>query len=342
MGVFFTTSNQAFQSAFNAYSQRFTSDPNYYNTVMETAAKNGFTAGGFSLADTVAMLPYGAFIFLFVLTTQGIAGELKNPKRTVYMGLAITVVVAGLFTLLGVVGYLNALTPTFANAINFVYAHGLGYALPVAPTFNFLASLPVNNVVLIWILNIGLVATDIALLLNFYIYTPRYFLATAFDRLLPERLADVSDRFHSPHVGIIVSIAIALVTLVIFTYFGSYAYAMSGTLGQLLFGMLVFAIATIFFPYSRRTRDLYRNSPINKSLAGVPIISILGVLDVLFLAYLGYLMLVNSAYGANSTYSLVAIVLVAVIAHVWYFARRAYLKTRGIDLDMAFSQIPPE
>jgi len=53
-------------------------------------------------------------------------------------------------------------------------------------------------------------------------------------------------------------------------------------------------------------------------------------------------MLTNSVYGVNSFWSLVAVVLTVVAGLLIFIASYAYKKSKGLDLMLAFKQIPPE
>ena len=341
--LFAATSNQAFQAAFNSYSMRYTNDTNYYNTIIQTAQKNGLTTGGFSWSDTISMMPFAAYIFIYYSSMQGLGGEIKHPGRTPYTAILITILISGLLSIGVAATYTNALTPPFYNAINYVYYSGLSYALPVAPSYNFLASLLTNNIVLVVVVNIGLITTSVALLLFTYVYTTKYFLAAAFDRILPARLADVSDKFHTPHIGVILMAVLAIIILPIYTYFATILATLSAFVGEAVFGYLVFGLAAIAFPFAKNTKAVYENSPIKKSLGGIPVITILGALTVAVIGFITYMVLVNSSYGVNSTPSLVALIVLAGGAVLFYFGRKAYLKhTTGFDLDLVFKQIPPE
>jgi len=342
--VLLSSTNQQFHAAFNSYAANFSNSTDYYTAIQTSAAKAGFTQTGFSWSDTIGMVPFGAYIFLYVSEMQAAGGEIKTAKRTAYIASLITMVVGGGFSIFAAAAYQNTITLSFANAITYASANALpAYVLPVGPTYNFLASLLVaNNVFELWLLNIGFITTSIALLLMYYIFTPRYFLACAFDRIMPEKLAAVSERFHSPHVAVMVAAVLALITLPIYSYYATVLATLSAVLGELVFGYLIFGLATIIFPYAKHTKSIYKSSPINKSIAGVPVITILGILNAAALGYIGYLLFVNSSYGVNSTVSIIAVLLVAAAAPIWYYAKKAYLKTKGIDLGMAFMEIPPE
>ena len=297
MFVLLTSSNEAFRAALNSYSSRYTSDPNYYNSVLQAAQSNGL-ASGFSWSDTFAMIPFGAFVFAFLVNFQAVGGELKNAPKTSYIGCLISILLAGVIGVGATAAYQSVVTTDFNNAVNLAYYTGK-YALPVPPTLNFFASLLTNNVVVLVLINVGILFTSVALLFNYYLFVSRQLLATAFDRITPEKLADVSEKFHTPHVAILFCMVIAAVLLPLFTYFGSVFLAISAVFGEIAFGMLVWAVACIVFPFLKRTRDMYQSSPVRKSVGGVPLITLVGIWNLIALGAMSYLYFVDPAYGTN-------------------------------------------
>jgi APA family basic amino acid/polyamine antiporter len=342
--VFLTTSNTAFQSAFNSFSLRYTNDTNYYQTLIQTAQQRGLLErGGFSWSDTLGVLPFAAYSFIGISEMQALGGEAKNPKKTAWLAIAVTIIVGGSLAMIVTIGYLLSLTPTFYNAVNFDYYGGFNYLLPFAPNFNVLASLATTNVALLWLMNIGYATSILALQLMYYLFFSRYFLAASFDRVFPEKLSAVSTRYHSPYVSLLLSIALVMIIFPLYTFYGSLLATESAVIGEIAFGYAVFGLATIFFPFSKHTKSIFENSPIRWKIIGIPVITLLGVLNVLFLVYLGYVGLVNPVYGVSNTASLIAVLIIALFGPVWYFIRRLYLKEKlHIDLDLVFSEIPPE
>jgi|BEDMetMinimDraft_2_1075160.scaffolds.fasta_scaffold00315_7 amino acid transporter len=341
--VFLFNNTATFRTAFNTFSLPYAKTSDYYSSILSEAEKNGLSQlNTFSLSQTLSLVPFGAYIFLYVSEMQAVGGEIKNAKRTPYYAALITLSVASLFALLPIIGLNQAVTKQFNNAINFVYYNGLNYSLPIAPTFNLFASLLVKNVLIAWLINIGLVTTNIALLLMFYMFTPRYFLAASFDSIMPQKLSSVSERFHTPHIAIIVTAILALITLPIYTIFATLLSTLSAVLGELLFGYLVFSISAILFPFSPKSKRMYQSSPINYTIGKIPVITLFGVISTGFMTYIAYYLLTNSQYGVNSFVSLVAVLLIAISAPIWYYIKKAYLRSKGFDLDAVFSEVPPE
>lgn len=76
-------------------------------------------------------------------------------------------------------------------------------------------------------------------------------------------------------------------------------------------------------------------------VAGIPLTSISAVICLIFFVLLEYFFLTNSLYGANipAVYEAIAFSLAVPII---IFAASYYCKSEGIDLSLAFREIPPE
>jgi hypothetical protein len=77
-------------------------------------------------------------------------------------------------------------------------------------------------------------------------------------------------------------------------------------------------------------------------VAGLPLIVVAGVVATVFVGFIVYRAAVDPTYGANTTFSYVMNAAVFVIAFVWFFAARAYRRSRGVDIDRRFKEIPVE
>src|SRR5207245_755433 len=107
------------------------------------------------------------------------------------------------------------------------------------------------------------------------------------------------------------------------------------------------AIGGAVFPRTRR--EVYQTSPIAKYKVGpVPLITICGLIAAGFSAWMLYwyitepfLGIANLSAGFDGVKSLLIMVAIFVGWTAYYFVRRAYLRSRGINLHLAYKEVPP-
>ncbi|MGH2654776.1 MAG: amino acid permease, partial [Actinomycetota bacterium] len=188
----------------------------------------------------------------------------------------------------------------------------------------------------------------ISFALSFFVALPPTFLiatrslfAWSFDRILPAKISEVNERTHSPLIANGVVLAITLIFLWLTVYGPSQFLELLFTAGAAeILTFIVVAIAALVFPWRRRT--LYEESPIRRSIAGIPAIAVIGFLSIgVYLLFLIPL-LVNDALGANAPTGIVAMIVIAVLPFLIYGVSYAVNRSRGVDLGVAFQELPPE
>ena len=143
---------------------------------------------------------------------------------------------------------------------DFMYAANVApnkaYAIPSGPFYQFLAAVSVNIPFLtVIILGCFLFWSLPSMIANTFMPI-RSFFAWSFDRLMPEKLADVNDRTHSPVIAI-VTVNVIIAALVIWSVTSNVFQLVLGLIvlaGCL--GVVIIAIAAIALPLRRP--ELYR------------------------------------------------------------------------------------
>lgn len=192
-----------------------------------------------------------------------------------------------------------------------------------------LASPPVQ---VLWL--ITLIAAALLTVPAIWMAGSRLLLAWSFDRLLPSKLAEVNDRFHTPIMSLAVFLVVSEIFLLMMTW--------TTYLGQLLAFTWMFSfipisftcLSAIVFPFRKKLYDL---SPAKSwKIGAIPIVAIVGLV--------GFLYNVNSAYqywvlwlGTNPWF-----IAFFVASFILYWIIRAIRKSQGIDTDLLFAEIPPE
>jgi uncharacterized membrane protein len=95
-----------------------------------------------------------------------------------------------------------------------------------------------------------------------------------------------------------------------------------------------------------RRRDLYESGPkvLGQKIGGIPLIAYVGLVSAVLQAILFYVAAANTGisggYDATSVATLIGTLVIGVFV---YAISRAYLKyRRGIDIDLAMRELPPE
>jgi amino acid transporter len=279
---------------------------------------------------------------MYYSAQQTVGGEIKNVRRNSYVAMLLTIVIGISFCVVVIYLAENVMGYRFLEAIAAVSGTS-AYTIPITtPYYNYLVGVLVTNPIILWIMGLFFIGWDIALVMLNFVMVPRYLLASSMDRITPGFLARVSDRFHTPYVGIWLVVICGSIMLVMYTMFAGFFSTLSAVLGEMIAAYLLFSIAAIIFPFRKSTKPMFDASPIAYKVAGIPVLSILGVISTVVLLSIGYMFLVNSMYGVNSFYSLLGIVLITIGAVIIFVASYAYNRKHGLDIMMAFQQIPPE
>ena len=344
--MFIVTPNATFIGNFNHASAVLangttTTTGNYYQSIITKAVVGGFVpAAGFSLIGTFLVAPVALTSLGWVGYAQEQAGEIQGAnvlKNQLFInlggGLTATVMMMILaFALTNTVGQGWLSAASYYSASN---------SMAVLPWFSTLAEVLTNNPVLIVLMMIGIFLNAIQVVFNVAIGWTRVAVAMSIDGVLPKWVSRVSDRTHTP--------VLAQVFYLIVAGFGM-GYVYNFVPGYTGYALAVTAVATVMyigtalggaiFPWVKK--QLYESSPIAKyKVASVPLITICGVIAAGFSAVMLYDYLVYPFLGVNSLISeeIVTSIFVAWVAY--YFIRRWYLRRRGIDLELAYKEIPP-
>jgi APA family basic amino acid/polyamine antiporter len=338
IGILGTNTQSSFAMKFNIFAK----SPDAYQSVISTATDVGFTPGTpFSWYATIMALDWPAMYLLFSALSAIFAGEIKEIKKSQIFGTLGSVLISGI--LLIALSYLagTVMGYDFLGASTWLYYAG-STALPlpplVTPWYAWFVSLLTNNLIVIVLILFGF-----ALIAAYWvgatgIYTTRSMLAWSFDRLTPGPLGYVSARFRTPVGAIVVSWIIGWIFLALYA-FTPYFAVLSGFLGLLL-TFMVTSFSAMIFPFRRK--DMYERSPIKYEIGGIPLITICGVISLIFTGFVEYLLFVDDIAAANTPLNIGLVFGLLLLGIIYFYAARYYRKRQGIDVDLAYREIPIE
>ena len=331
-----------FIAHFNAFAQPYTHSANSFQAIQDAAAKAGFTFTGGHLFS--ATIPVIAIIMTFMMWnwwSAYIAGELKSAGKlrrqlSVMLG---ALVWDSLFLIIGVLLLYRSAGEQFTASINYL-AGTPSYVLPVLPYYNLMASIAANNSVFALLIAISFLFWNLPAMFPNTFMPVRTIFAWAFDRILPGKLSEVNERTHAPVPAIITASVIVLIILIWSVLSTSFFTLLS--LGVLAGVVTILTVSVAAFAFPFRRPELYKNSPANVSVAGIPVLPIVAVLSIIVMIGLAYVVLSYPQLGIIPWQGFAFMGSLVVVGLLIFFIARAVRASQGINLDLIYRELPPE
>ncbi len=312
--------------------------------IMALAQKNGYKAtSGVNWGMTFLAMIYAFQTLTGFQWTGYFAGEIRNVRKTATVSILGGLVASAFLYVLGSGLVYKAFGYNFFNALTWLgfndsskLPSSVQYVLPALTKYMVLPALLKAYVALSFLLAI-LWWTPTGFMLG-----TRNLFAWAFDRLLPQSLADVSERFHSPVKAIVTIAAVVEVINILNVYAGLSAFLVN-IIAVMSLAFIFVSLAATVFPYTRK--DLYDEAPslVRLKLFGVPFISISGVIGILTWIFVLAVAFNASQFGLQITgKAMVEAFAVPVLAVIYYVVISAVRKAQHIDLAATFRALPPE
>ena len=347
--VFAMTSNADFQQKWDAYATQ-QGAANYQTTVANATDDypSSLPFGNWGL--TLGILPIAFWTLAYPYFSAFMGGELKRAKKTAFIGNMGGVVIGGIFVMIMYVLVAKTLSENFIIG---TYSQFYGYSTTAygmpSQWFDFYPAIITGNSAIAGVMGIGMIGWLLMYPALSYLGQTRAALAWSFDRLLPGWFGKVSERWHTPINAIIFFTIVNLIYLVVYALTFSYQQSFSAQVGQMLALFLFVGIAAVVLPFRKRTKPMYEASGVNWKLAGFPIVAIAGIIWVVFDLLCLYYFFIDPNLGASDKWSKVipyfSLYLtfgIAATGFAYYWIVRWYRKRQGINIDLAFKELPPE
>lgn len=345
-GLLLTSTPEAFAAKFNAFLQgAFGVEGNSYTAVLAAAAKGSYTAPGFTAWNVGAsfnLIPLIVFFNLWPNWGSTLYGEVRGASeyRRNFAGMAWAVLVTTVLAVLFLAVVRSGMGWEFYNALNWA-AMNQASPLPVSAYPGLLAAMLTDSLLLQVILILAMGAWFVGWCGTVFLSSTRVIFAAAFDRLLPESLADVTGRTRMPLKALLVMTLPGLVVSAFYAFSSEFAsYTLDATL-VIAFTYLVTTVAATIVPFTKP--ELYKASPVAQyKVGGIPLISLAGVIFLTFLGFVFYKWMTDDVYGVNSAKSALYMGAMYLVAILLYVGFKNYRKKQGIDMDVVYESIPVE
>jgi APA family basic amino acid/polyamine antiporter len=332
------TSHSTFVSNFNSFAHGIGAGSNAYQHTIDTAQKAGVnTDPAFSFSNTIPIAGFFATFSIFSYWSTFAAGEIRQANT---MRIANNMAIAGVGGILVVAVCAAVFFHTFGTP--FMIAANGGGETPVAAQYYSLIAASTGNSIIAIILFGGYIVFWPLICYISFIQPTRMLFAYAFDGILPKSVTNLS-RNGSPYVAVILTLIASFVTLIwavkgASNFFQVLVYA---TLVQLI-AMGLVGLAAVLVPYIKP--DLYRAAATHRKVLGIPVVSIAGLGAIATAVFIWILYFHYPAqFGLSDKQKMFTIFGVTIaLAIVYYIGIKLYRRSQGVDIDLAYSEIPPE
>jgi APA family basic amino acid/polyamine antiporter len=328
-----------FLSNFNDYAANL-GTPHAAAALVKSAAAAGYKSTGFDTTTTLKSVSVFWYIFGFLYSSNYFAGEIRMKKRTGLLSIPGAVLVSVVF--------IGLLLPAYMHITGYAFNGRLGLADPAAygfgggtPAYPELMGIASGTWVLSVIIILGFAVGLLVWLPQTMLLISRSMFAWSFDRIMPARLSRVDPRTHSPVTAIAIVTVLGIGSTAIYA-FTTWFSTLSVLLGLSL-TLLVTAVGGIVLPW--RQRAMVENSPYNRRVAGIPMLTLVSALALVGFSCGIAVLLWDPGSGASLSANPGKLWLalgVYAVAFVVYFVSRAVRQSQGIDLTLTYRELPPE
>ena len=259
------------------------------------------------------------------------SGDFRKVLRGMLGGIWVTAGLALVFVLLAARTFgWDFFTATNANFINYFY--GYTTTAPTVPIWSYpplLASYLIDNS----LFQIGMVVLFGVWFLGWsgtlFLSSTRMIFAAAFDRVLPDHAAQVSERRAVPIIALLYIMVPAIIVSVIYAYSTDFrALTLDATL-VIAVTFLGSAVAAAILPWYKP--NIFDNSPVAHLKL---VVSGAGLITAIILGWTVYLWLSDPLYGigVGNTNSIIFLGVVYGAAALVYIVARFVRRAQGVDL----------
>ncbi|MGD0422320.1 MAG: APC family permease [Candidatus Bathyarchaeia archaeon] len=305
-----------------------------YNGVIASAQKNGWSFVPVTFEATLLSTPLAVFLFAGFNFAAAASGEVRNIRKSMLYGTIIALVFSWLMISAGVIATANVVGYPFIQA---AFAT-TSWPLVVPPWVPLFASMLAHgNLILLVLLSVGWIVDPIWNAAGIFLAITRYVFAFSFDRAFPTFLADVNERFHFPLKATILNFIVAAIFLGLATFTSYVGLFLNISFIDTILWALA-SIVAVILPFKKR--ELMK--PLPGSGWKIPLLSIVGVISTVLMVLNAYFAATIPAIGPSTVGADAILATIFVVGLVIYGLSYAVNKKHGVDLNLIYSEIPPE
>ena len=345
---FLRTTPAEFASAMNHFSNVVDGRADYYRWLQKDVADAGINLlPKFSLAATFLAIPIVWTSLQWATYSVEQGGEIKGARVFKNQMFIIVGSMIAMGCSLAILAWAEerAVGTAFFNAASNSYYYlvsnsgdGIGSVLPFPGMFAIVIT---PNPIITILVSVCFMLASLQITCNCYIGMTRIMVGMSLDRTLPAWFSKVNPRFRSPVNAHLIYFLLGCVAIYGYNYWASWFKLTLGVTFACGYVFVISCLAAALLPY--RAKALYEASPGAKyTLGGIPLVTVFGVIGFVFGLAALIAFLTHTGYGLKGTTPYIVVAVVFLVCLVGYWIGRQYNKGRGIDVNYAFLEVPPE
>jgi amino acid transporter len=299
----------------------------------------------FSLLATLLIAPIAWTSLQWATYSAQQNGEIKSARSFKSQSYIIvgSLIFTGFFLAILAVALEKAVGPEF------LYIAGAGYWLGIPEALisgfylwpNMIAIALSASPFVVLLIGIGFILNSHQIVHNCYIGMTRVMVAMSLDRLLPEWISKVDEKRHTPVNAHLAYFIASLPVILVYNLWGAWGGLTLGVTFACGYVFVITCLAGSLLPY--RAKDVYEASPGAKyKIGNTPMITVLGAIGFVFGSAMVLMFMFYPQLGLTSNLAYIVVFAVLAFSAIWYLLAKNAQKAKGINVEYAFKEIPPE
>jgi amino acid transporter len=332
-------SNEEFIASFNALMTPILETEEPYQAIIASGKEAGWGWDGTTDWEQTWLVSNWPFLPLIgAAFSIAIGGEIKSVQKSHTYGMLGAILLATIIWVITITLCLSVFGYEFLGTAAYNLLMGVG--VQVDPTITLLAGVLTGSAVICVLVSLGFIFWMWMWIPGMHTFGVRAIVAWSFDRIAPEALATISPTRHTPVVAIIVSTVVTIVFMALFVFTDFFSAIVILIEAAVLAWSIVLG-AGIFFPYLRP--QIYEKSPIaTKKIMGLPMMTVACALGCAAAQFYFWTLFLDPSAAGHEPQQLAIVGGVFVIGLVFYTVMKQIRKAQGIDVTLAFKEIPIE
>lgn len=343
-GLLTMSSAEEFINAWNAICAKYGSIG--YSELLSAVEGQGFPVKGeYNLFDTLALITTSNYFTMYGYFISFIGGEVKRPERNILIAQILAVIVPVVLALWVTWAAIKTAGIEFLRAGAYIDNAGYveGYTLPFSPIYTSIAAVLVDSIILRFLIGFQLALFSFMYIPIDYIASNRAMFAWGMDQIGPSFFTDVNLKLGTPLKNNIIIFIMSMFTSTMFSLSPELLWTFSVVALETLTLFLITGISGTIFPFVKKVRHIWEASPYrNWKVFGIPVVTLAGIDYIAFLLLSVYFYWALPALGFLHPLWDPIYVTVWVLAILWFVFWYYRRKAQGINVLLAYKELPPE